>query len=51
MVGEQTMVFVFEAESEREVREVLYGLPLSGVATPNIKRMQALGELHAFDKF
>jgi muconolactone delta-isomerase len=45
------MVFVFEADSEEEVRDLLEGLPLSGVATPNIKPMQPLGELHAFDKF
>ena len=51
LVGERTMMFVFEADSEEEVREVLEGLPLSGVATPNIKRMEALGELHAFDEF
>ena len=30
LVGERQMVFVFEADSEEEVREVLDGLPLSG---------------------
>jgi hypothetical protein len=52
LVGERQMVFVFEAESEEEVRGVLDGLPLSGVAKkPDIKRMQALGEMHhAFGK-
>jgi muconolactone delta-isomerase len=51
LVGERTMVFVFEADSEEEVREVLEGLPLSGVVTPNIKPMRSLGDMHAFDKF
>jgi hypothetical protein len=51
LVGERQMVFVFEAESEEEVRHILDGLPLSGVATPDIKRMQALGEMHhAFEQ-
>ena len=44
------MVFVFEADSEEEVREVLDGLPLSGVATPKIRPMQSLGEMHALDE-
>ena len=48
LIGEGTMVFVFEAESEEEVREVLDGLPLSGVAEPNIRPMRSLGEMHAF---
>jgi hypothetical protein len=47
LVGERSMVFVFEADSEEEVREVLEGLPLEGVATPEVKPMRALGELHA----
>ena len=51
LVGERTMVFVFEADSEEEVRQMLDELPLSGVAKPDIRRMQALGEMHAFDKF
>jgi hypothetical protein len=42
------MVFVFE--SEEEVREVLEGLPLSGVATPHIRPMRSLGEMHAFEE-
>jgi|SRR5215210_47755 len=50
LVGEKTMVFVFEADSEEEVREVLDGLPLSGVATPEIRPMQSLGEMHALDE-
>jgi hypothetical protein len=44
------MVFVFEADSEEEVREMLDGLPLSGVVTPDIRHMRGLGEMHAFDK-
>jgi hypothetical protein len=50
LIGEGTMVFVFEADSEEEVREMLDGLPLSGVAKPNIRAMRALGEMHAFDQ-
>jgi hypothetical protein len=52
LVGERRMVFVFEAESEEEVDEMLDGLPLSGVAKkPHIERMQELGEMHrAFDR-
>ena len=42
-------MFVFEADSEEEVRDVLEGLPLSGVATPNIKPLLALREMHALD--
>jgi Muconolactone delta-isomerase len=48
LVGERRMVFVFEAESEKEVREVLDGLPLSGVATPDIRPMRSLGDIQAF---
>jgi|SRR5215212_4886559 len=51
LVGERTMVFVFEADSEEEVRQALGDLPISSVATTHIRRMQALGEMHAFDKF
>jgi len=51
LVGERTIVFVFEADSEEEVRQMLDELPLSGVAKPDIRRMQALGEMHAFDEF
>ena len=50
LVGERTMVFVFEADSEEEVCRVLEDLPLSGVATPHIMRMRALGEMHALDE-
>jgi hypothetical protein len=50
LLGERQMVFVFEADSEEEVRQMLDSLPLSGVATPDIKRMQTLGEMHAFDR-
>jgi muconolactone delta-isomerase len=50
LVGERTMVFVFEADSEEEVREVLDDLPLSGVATPKVRRMRALGEMHSLEK-
>ena len=45
------MVFVFEADSEEEVREMLVDLPLSQVAKPDIARMQALGEMRGFDQF
>ena len=31
LVGERQMVFVFEADSEEEVQEMLEGMPLSGV--------------------
>ena len=48
LVGERQMVFVFEADSEEEVREVLDDLPLSGMAKPDIRPMRALGEMHAF---
>lgn len=51
LIGEGQMVFVFEADSEEEVREVLEGLPLSGVATPDIRPMRSLGEMHAFEGF
>jgi hypothetical protein len=51
LVGERTMVFVFEADSEEEVRQMLDELPLSRVAKPDIRRMQALGEMHAVDQF
>lgn len=51
LIGEGQMVFVFEADSEEEVREVLNGLPLSGVATPDIRPMRSLGEMHAFEGF
>ena len=52
LIGEGQMVFVFEADSEEEVGEMLDGLPLSGVARkPHIERMQELGEMHrAFDR-
>jgi muconolactone delta-isomerase len=50
-VGERTMVFVFEADSEEEVRQMLDELPLSQVAKPDIRQMQALGEMHAFNQF
>src|SRR5215210_6783515 len=49
LLGERSMVFVFEANSEEEVRQVLDGLPLSGVATAEVRPMRALGELHALE--
>ena len=49
LVGERSMVFVFEADSEEEVREVLEGLPLSGVATAELRPMQPLGDLHTLE--
>src|SRR5215217_1301572 len=39
------------ADSEEEVRQMLDDMPLSRVAKPNIRRMQALGEMHAVDQF
>jgi muconolactone delta-isomerase len=50
LVGERSMVFVFEADSEEEVREVLEGLPLSGVVTAEVRPMQPLGDLHALEE-
>ena len=51
LLGERQMVFVFEADSEEEVRQMLDGLPLSGAASkPDIKRMHELGEVHAVDQ-
>jgi hypothetical protein len=44
------MVFVFEADSAEELREVLEGLPLSGVVTPDIKPMRDLAEMHLLDE-
>ena len=49
-VGEGQLVFVFEADSEEEVREALDDLPLSGVVTPEIRPMRGLGELHTLDQ-
>jgi muconolactone delta-isomerase len=49
LVGESSMVFVFEADSEEEVREVLEGLPLSGVITAEVRPMQPLGEMHTLE--
>ena len=45
LVGEGQMVFVFEADSEEEVRKILEDLPSSGVATAKVSRMRALGEM------
>ena len=50
LVGEKTMVFVFKAQSEEEVREVLDELPLSGVTKPQIRPMRSLGEMHALEE-
>src|SRR5215212_10169300 len=48
LLGERRMVFVFEADSEDEVRKMLEDLPLSGVAKKtDIKRMRSLGEMRA----
>jgi muconolactone delta-isomerase len=49
LVGERTMVFVFEADSEEEVRKLLERLPLSGVVTPDIKPMRDLTEMHLLE--
>jgi hypothetical protein len=52
LIGEGTMVFVFKADSEEEVRDMLDGLPISGVTEkPDVRRMQSLGEMHASDEF
>ncbi len=51
LVGEKTMVFVFEADSEEEVRQMLDELPLSRVGKPDIRRMRSLGEMYAVDQF
>ena len=50
LVGEGTMVFVFEAGSEEEVRRTLEELPLSGVATTKVRQMRTLGELRASEQ-
>jgi hypothetical protein len=50
LVGESTMVFVFEADSEEEVREVLEDLPPSELATTKVRRMRSLEEIDTFDK-
>ena len=50
LVGEGQMVFVFEADSEEEVREMLDEMPLSGVTTPKVRRMRALGEMRALEE-
>jgi len=49
LVGERTMVFVFGADSEEEVRKVLEGMPISGVVTPTIKPMRDLAEMHLLE--
>ena len=49
LVGERSMVFVFEADSEEEVHDVLEVLPLSGVATAELRPMQPLGDLHTLE--
>ena len=45
LVGGRSMMFVFEAESEEEVREALEGLPLTGLATTDVKEMRTLKRL------
>ena len=50
LVGEGPMVFVFEADSEEEVRKMLEDLPSSGVATAKVSRMRALGEMHHLEE-
>jgi len=44
------MVFVFEADSEEEEREMLEDLPLSGAAKLEVRRMRALGELRSLQE-
>ena len=52
VIGERSMMFIFEAESEAEVREVLDSLPLSGVAaTPEVKQMQTIEDLSNPENF
>ena len=41
------MVFIVEADSEEEVQEVLEGLPLSGVARTNVRRLHTLEDLRS----
>src|SRR5215213_9654920 len=50
LVEEGQMVFVFEADSEEEVRKMLEGLPSSGVASAKVRRMRALGEMHTLEE-
>ncbi len=51
LLGEGQMVFVFEADSEEEVRQTLDELPLSVVAEePEIRRMRSLGEMRASEE-
>ena len=45
VIGESSMMFVFEADSEEEVREMLESLPLSGVADPEVKQMRTIEDL------
>src|SRR5919107_3012631 len=49
LVGERSIVFVFEADSEEEVHGVLEDLPLSGVVTAELRPMQPLGEMHTLE--
>ena len=39
------MVFIVEAESEEEVREVLESLPLSGVAKTSVREFAIFNEV------
>ncbi len=43
-VGERFVVLVVEADSEEDLQEVLDGLPLSGVAKVEARRLQGFGE-------
>ena len=48
-IGESFMVFVVEAESEEEVREVLENLPLSNWAKTTVRRLQTVEEMRDAD--
>lgn len=50
-IGDRFMVFIVEAESEDEVREVLAGLPLSDVARTTVRRLQSPEELRDSDGY
>jgi len=48
-IGDNFMVFIVEAGSEEEVQEVLKGLPLSGVARTNVRRLHTLEDLRSLE--
>jgi len=44
-IGERFMVFIVEADSEEEVREVLESLPLWGVAKTSVREFATFNEV------